>query len=197
MDLKKKSRTPQPVSVVRPDSVELHQPVNVGRPDSVELQSINSNPTLSAASQTDRSLPDPRITKFLRRHHVMTLATCRDNRAWCCQCFYVYVDRLSGLVFTSDMETRHIKEAMEQPFVAGSIVLESTVVGKLQGIQLEGKVVEADGELLKDIKFAYLKRFPVALLMDTKLWFLELHTMKMTDNRLGFGKKLHWKRFSQ
>ena len=136
--------------------------------------------------------PDKRIIKFLHRHHVMTLATCHDNRPWCCQCFYVYVDRLRGLVFTSDATTRHIAEAMEQPHVAGSIVLETTVVGKLQGIQFEGKVIEADGELLREIKIAYLKRFPFALLMDTKLWFVELTSMKMTDNRLGFGKKLYW-----
>jgi len=97
-------------------------------------------------------------------------------------------------VFTSDVSTRHIAEAMQQPYVAGSIALESKVVGKLQGIQLEGKLIEADGDLLKEINAAYMKRFPIALLMDTKLWFLELTTMKMTDNLLGFGKKLYWKR---
>ena len=137
---------------------------------------------------------DERIIKFLRRHHVMTLATCHDNHPWCCQCFYAYVERLCGLVFTSDIITRHIAEALKQPYVAGSIVLETSIVGKLQGIQFEGKLIEADGELLKEIKTAYMKRFPFALLMDTKLWFLELQTMKMTDNRLGFGKKLYWRR---
>ena len=135
---------------------------------------------------------DKRMVKFLHRHHVMTLSTCCDNRPWCCQCFYVYVDRLRGLVFTSDTSTRHIAEAMKQPFVAGSIVLESKIVGKLQGIQLEGKLIEAESELLKEIKTAYLIRFPFALLMDTKLWFLELMTLKMTDNRLGFGEKIYW-----
>jgi len=113
--------------------------------------------------------PDQRMAKFLNKHHVMTLATCRENRPWCCQCFYVYVERLRGLVFTSDATTRHITEAMEQPHVAGSIALESTVVGKLQGIQLEGKIVEADGELLREIKNSYMKRFPFVLLMDVKL----------------------------
>lgn len=133
-----------------------------------------------------------RIVKFLNRHHVLTLATCHDNRPWCCQCFYVYMDSLCGFVFTSDATTRHINEALQQPYIAGSIVLETSVVGKIQGIQFEGKLVDANGELLREIKTAYLKRFPFALLMNTKLWFLELHTMKMTDNRLGFGKKLYW-----
>jgi uncharacterized protein YhbP (UPF0306 family) len=137
---------------------------------------------------------EQQMIKFLRLHHVMTLATCHDNRPWCCQCFYAYVENLCGLVFTSDTSTRHIAEAMEQPYVAGSIVLETSVVGKVQGIQLEGKLVDADGDLLKEIKTVYMKRFPFALLMDTKLWFLELHTIKMTDNRLGFGKKLYWSR---
>jgi len=137
--------------------------------------------------------PDKRIIKFLHRHHVMTLATSNDNRPWCCQCFYVYVESLCGFVFTSDVTTRHIIEALQQPYVAGSIVLETNVVGKIQGIQFEGKIIEAEGDLLKEIKNEYMKRFPFALLMNTKLWFLELLTMKMTDNRLGFGKKLHWK----
>ena len=105
----------------------------------------------------------------------------------------MYVDNLCGLAFASDTKTRHITEALQQPFVAGSIVLETSVIGKIQGIQFEGKIVEAEGELLKEIKIVYMKRFPFALLMDTKLWFLELYTIKMTDNRLGFGKKLHWR----
>ena len=137
--------------------------------------------------------PDKRIVKFIQRHHVMTLATCHDNRPWCCNCFYVYIESLCGLVFTSDITTRHITEALQQPFVAGGIVLETNVVGKIQGVQFEGKITEPDEKLLKEIKIAYMKRFPFALLMDTKLWFLELFTIKMTDNRLGFGKKLHWK----
>ena len=138
--------------------------------------------------------PDERIIKFLHRHHVMTLSTCHDNKPWCCQCFYVYIERLCGLVFTSDTATRHISEATQQPFIAGSIVLETKIVGKLQGIQFEGKLFEAEGELLKGIKVAYMKRFPFALLMDAKLWFLQLLTMKMTDNKLGFGKKKLWER---
>ena len=35
-------------------------------------------------------------------------------------------------------------------------------------------------------------RFPVAALMDTRLWILKLTHIKMTDNRLGFGKKIIW-----
>ncbi len=32
------------------------------------------------------------------------------------------------------------------------------------------------------------------MLMETNLWIVELTYIKMTDNRLGFGKKLIWKK---
>lgn len=152
----------------------------------------NTGETFSCIANSAERKPDQRFVKFLHRHHVLTLATCCDNRPWCCQCFYVYEDSLCGLVLTSDATTRHIIEALKQPYIAGSIVLETSVVGKIQGIQFEGKLIQADGELFRKVRTAYMKRFPFALLMDTKLWFLVLYTMKMTDNRLGFGKKLYW-----
>ncbi|MGD0342664.1 MAG: hypothetical protein ABSA76_13260 [Bacteroidales bacterium] len=46
--------------------------------------------------------------------------------------------------------------------------------------------------MFQKAKNAYLKKFPVAALMDTRLWIVELTYIKMTDNRLGFGKKLIW-----
>jgi len=41
---------------------------------------------------------------------------------------------------------------------------------------------------------AYLKRFPFALALKLDLWILHIDYIKMTDNRLGFGKKLEWRR---
>jgi len=32
------------------------------------------------------------------------------------------------------------------------------------------------------------------MLMDTRLWIVSLTLIKMTDNRLGFGKKLIWQK---
>ena len=50
------------------------------------------------------------------------------------------------------------------------------------------------GELTEKTKKAYMKRFPFARLMKTNLWILELNYIKMTDNLLGFGKKLIWEK---
>jgi uncharacterized protein YhbP (UPF0306 family) len=135
---------------------------------------------------------DSRIIKFFRKHHVLTIATTVDNEPWCANCFYVYLEEENALVFTTDIDTRHGKEFIKNPNVAGSVVLETIVIGKIRGIQFQGIVSEPEVELLSKAKWAYLKKFPPAALMDTHLWIVRLTLIKMTDNRLGFGKKLLW-----
>jgi uncharacterized protein len=135
---------------------------------------------------------DKRVIKFFRNHHVLTIATSVENEPWCANCFYVYLEEENALVFTTDRDTRHGKEFIANPNVAGSVVLETMIIGRLRGIQFQGIVSEPEGELLSKARWAYLKKFPPAALMDTHLWIVKLTLIKMTDNRLGFGKKLIW-----
>jgi len=135
---------------------------------------------------------DPAIIKFFRKHHVLTIATSVENEPWCANCFYVYLEEENVLAFTTGIDTRHGKEFVKNPVVAGSVVLETMIIGKIRGIQFQGKVSEPEGDVLSKAKWAYLKRFPPAALMDTHLWIVKLTHIKMTDNRLGFGKKLVW-----
>lgn len=137
---------------------------------------------------------DKRIVDFIREHHVLTLATSKNNIPYCANCFYTYLEEENMLVFTSDAETRHAKEAIEQNHVAGSIVLETKTIGKIQGIQFNGIMTLPEGSLLEKAKKTYLKAFPVARLMETNIWVLELTYIKMTHNVLGFGKKLIWEK---
>jgi len=135
---------------------------------------------------------DERIVRFFRKHHVLTIATSVKDEPWCANCFYVYLEEKNALVFTTGHETRHGKEFLKNKVVAGSVVLETPVVGKIRGIQFQGIVSEPEGELSKTVRKSFLKRFPVAMLMETHLWIVELTHIKMTDNRLGFGKKIIW-----
>ena len=135
---------------------------------------------------------DQRIIKFFKKHHVLTIATTVKNEPWCANCFYTYLEDNNLLVFTTDDDTRHGKEFVENPLVAGSVVLETMIVGKIQGIQFQGIIYKPDGAEYDKIKSRYLKRFPVAALMDTHLWAVKPTYIKMTDNRFGFGKKLIW-----
>ena len=137
---------------------------------------------------------DSKVILFFRKHHVLTIATSVENEPWCANCFYVYLEEENALVFTTDDDTRHGKEFTKNPKVAGSVVLETMVIGKIRGIQFQGIVSEPGEEMLSKAKRAYLKRFPPAILMDTHLWIVSLTYIKMTDNRLGFGKKIIWTR---
>jgi uncharacterized protein YhbP (UPF0306 family) len=108
--------------------------------------------------------------------------------------FYTLLEKEFCLVFTSDKNTRHITEVIQNPVVAGSIVLETETVGKIQGLQFCGKMIEVSGLLKTKAITAYLKRFPYAVLSGAPIWIVEITYAKFTDNRLGFGKKLIWEK---
>lgn len=137
---------------------------------------------------------DSRLIRFFKKHHVLTIATAVNDEPWCANCFYVYLEEENALVFTSDAVTRHGQEFRKNSLVAGSVVLETMIIGKIRGIQFQGIVSEPSDETAQKVRTAYLKRFPAAMLMETHLWIVNLTLIKMTDNMLGFGKKLIWSR---
>ena len=91
---------------------------------------------------------DRRLIRFFRKHHVLTIATSVSNEPWCANCFYVYLEEENALVFTTGIETRHGKEFAKNALVAGSVVLETMVIGKIRGIQFQGIVSEPEGEMI-------------------------------------------------
>jgi uncharacterized protein YhbP (UPF0306 family) len=138
--------------------------------------------------------PDKRIVDFINEHHVLTLATSVKNNPWCANCFYTYLEDENCFVFTSNTETKHIQNVLENSKIAGTVVLETNTVGKIQGIQFQGKMDKPEKHLASKAKKAYLKKFPFTVLMKTTLWVVHPVIIKMTDNRLGFGKKLIWEK---
>jgi len=139
-------------------------------------------------------LPGKRIVDFIKEHHVLTLATSVNNNPWCANCFYIYLEEENCFVFTSDNGTKHVEDTKLNKNVAGSVVLETNTIGKIRGIQFRGTMEVPEKNLSGKAKKAYLTRFPYAVLMKTTLWILHINYIKMTDNRLGFGKKLIWEK---
>lgn len=132
---------------------------------------------------------DSAISTFITKHHLLTLATCKDNLPYCTSCFYAFLDESATFVIATDIhKTRHGKEALENAHVAGTVALETKIVGKIQGVQFTGIFKEASESERK----AYFKRFPYALAMQPTLWSIEVTYLKFTDNTLGFGKKLEF-----
>ena len=132
---------------------------------------------------------DERFIKFIKKHHVLTLATVNsEGMPYVANCFYAFDTKRNLFVFTSDLATRHGAEMAANSSVALSIVLETRIVGRVQGLQVTGRAEHGDDEARK----CYIKRFPYAAAADLELWMVEPTMMKLTDNTLGFGKKLVW-----
>ena len=131
---------------------------------------------------------DTKITAFLTKHHLLTLATCKENIPYCASCFYAFIEESATLVIATDENTRHGREALENTHVAGSVAVETMLVGKIQGVQFTGIFRSAK----KEEKKAYLKRFPYAIALQPVLWSIDIAYLKFTDNTLGFGKKLEF-----
>ena len=128
------------------------------------------------------------IIDFIRRHHVLTLATSVEGEPYCAACFYAYDKERNRIVFTSDDSTRHAQQMLENAKVAVGITLETRIVGKVQGVQICGVASRGNDE----DKRLYIKRFPYAALAPLNIWAVEPTFIKLTDNTLGFGKKLIW-----
>ena len=141
---------------------------------------------------------DAKIIKLLKLHHVMTLATTSPQGPWTAHCFYAYLPEHNALVFTTDPETRHGRDMLANPAVSAGICLETKIIGKIQGLQLTGTATPSLPHSLtpshSSARTAYLLRFPFALAAKLDLWILDIDYIKMTDNRLGFGVKLEWRR---
>lgn len=132
---------------------------------------------------------DKRIIDFIKRHHVLTLATVSsEGEPYCAACFYAYDKDRNRLIFTSDNATRHAQEMLQNSKVAIGITLETRIVGKVQGVQICGTVKRGD----EADKAQYIKRFPYAAVAPLNIWAVEPSFIKLTDNTLGFGKKLIW-----
>ena len=132
---------------------------------------------------------DKRIVDFIKRHHVLTLATVSGKgEPYCAACFYAYDKVRNRLIFTSDDSTRHAQQMLANANVAVGITLETRIVGRVQGVQICGLTERGDDTDRK----LYIKRFPYAAMAPLNLWAVMPTFIKLTDNTLGFGKKLIW-----
>lgn len=136
--------------------------------------------------------PDQLIANFFKAQTVFTLATSEHDQAHCSTCFYAYSEEYNMLVFKSSEKTDHIRHALANNLVGGSVLPDKLQTGKIKGIQFKGKLVEPETQCLSDLKKTYYAKYPFALAMGGEVWTIELSWIKFTDNTLGFGKKIKW-----
>jgi len=131
---------------------------------------------------------DKKIINFIQKHHVLSCAFLNKEKVHSISCFYLFANNPPRFIVASNTNTLHVKLANKNPNVSGTIHLETTQIGKIQGIQFNGTWTKAS---MEDAK-SYLKKYPYALPLNPKLWCINIKYIKFTDNTLGFGKKLEF-----
>lgn len=94
----------------------------------------------------------------------------------------------------TEPDTRHGALMAQNPQVAGTVNGQPRSVLLIKGVQYRGRVVRLTGAAENLARTAYQKRFPVSRKVSAPLWEITLEEVKMTDNALGFGKKIGWQR---
>ncbi|WP_338558604.1 YhbP family protein [Erwinia sp. E_sp_B04_7] len=130
------------------------------------------------------------IARYLKKQHVLSL--CSGEPVWCANCFYVFDAGRVAFWLMTETETRHGAQMLGNPLVAGTINGQPKSVMLIKGVQYSGRISLLAGEEEQVARKAYIKRFPIAAKVTAPLWEIQLDELKMTDNTLGFGKKLSW-----
>jgi hypothetical protein len=128
-----------------------------------------------------------RVVAFIEEHHVMSLATTFEDELSVCSLFYVFHRETLSFVVASSKDTTHVSHSMKNSSIAGNILLETKRVGEIKGLQFKGNFLSSPELRLKK---EYYKQFPYALAMNPTLWQIKISSVKLTDNTLGFGKKI-------
>jgi len=135
-----------------------------------------------------------KIISYLSSKTSLTLCCVDKGIPYCCNCFYVLNKDLMAFYITSSLNTHHASIMLASPNVAGTVNDQLNSILHLKGIQYSGEIKLLKGEDELKARQLFCSAYPIAKLKKAPMWEIKLSTLKMTDNRLGFGKKRIWSR---
>lgn len=138
--------------------------------------------------------PNLKILDFLKSHYQMTVSVVLNGESWSANCFYVFDENDISLVFLSDKETKHAQGFLNNSLVSGTIADLTENISEIKGVQFLGEVSLIKKNELKSFKQKFIFRFGLVKLLNIEFWKIKLTYVKMTDNKLVFSSKTHWKR---
>lgn len=135
---------------------------------------------------------------LLAEHHVLTLSVQDAQGPWACSAFFVYDPRDVALVFLGSLDTRHARAIQADARVAGCVAGQPRDISQILGLQFAGaaRLVEDEDEKARVLAL-YHQRFPETRDVSAPVWAATLDAMKLTDNRVKFGTKTHWRRVAE
>jgi len=145
------------------------------------------------SSQNNKNFMNESIVKFIEKQRSCTLCCVDENgKPYCFSCLYVFNAEHGLLYFKSSSKSKHCSILLKNPFVAGSILPNKLNVLMIKGIQFEGMVLPTNHFLSEQAAAYYYKKNPAAVAINGDIWIVKIDNIKMTDNTLGFGKKITW-----
>lgn len=136
----------------------------------------------------------PHLIRYLKKQHVLSLCATDGDDMWSANCFYIFNETRMAFWLMTEPDTRHGQLMLANPRIAGTVNGQPKTVLLIKGVQYRGRIQLLSGEQETLARQAYQKRFPVAKKVSAPLWEITLDEVKMTDNALGFGKKIVWTR---
>jgi uncharacterized protein YhbP (UPF0306 family) len=130
------------------------------------------------------------IDNFIQKQTCASVC-CIDDKGnpYCFTCFYAYDEENKILFFKSGEESYHAQLMQKHRMVAATILPNKLNTLRVQGIQLEGIILEDSNSLLETGNLFYHQKHPLAIAVKGKIWGLQINHIKMTDSSWGFGKK--------
>jgi uncharacterized protein YhbP (UPF0306 family) len=140
----------------------------------------------------------PHVADYIAARNVMTLATQGPEGPWAAAVFYAGDG--SSLVFLSSPESRHCRNLAQDARCAATIQEDCSDWAGIKGIQLEGRVLELQGDERESAQRLYAAKFPVAVPADAPpavrealakvRWYrLLAERLRFIDNGKGFGHR--------
>ena len=138
---------------------------------------------------------DKKIFRFIEKQKCATVC-CVDEQSnpYCFSCFYGFNSKEGLLYFKSSPTSRHSEIILKNPVVAGTIMPDRLNLLLVKGVQFEGIVLEKYQFIAKQASTFFHKQNPLAITIPGEIWTIQLTNIKMTDNSMGFGKKIYWRR---
>lgn len=132
------------------------------------------------------------ICDFIKNNHLLTLCANTHSDLWCASCYYIFDQKKMSLFIMTNEDSHHSQLMMLNKNIVGTIAPQPKNIIDIKGIQFKGyieKIADKNTELTSRL---YYHTFPSAKFITAPIWEIKLTMIKMTDNSLGFGKKLFW-----
>ena len=140
-----------------------------------------------------------RVQRYLREHHVMTLASHGDEGVWAAAVFYA--NDGFAIYFLSSPTSRHGSNLAGNPRVSAAVHEDYSDWSKIKGVQMEGIASVLAGEEEEAARRLYGAKYPVVgklelapaaivkALAKVRWYKLVPERLYFIDNSAGFGHR--------